>query len=192
MSIKSKICVGIALAVLAVVGPVNTWARSVQEADAIIRRAYNDYLGRDPDPTGLKTYRHLLVDENWSEDRVRKEVKGSAEAKGKDDPGLVVNRAYRAVLGRDADAEGLKSYSRRVQEDGWGQSEIEKSLKKSDEYRQNVVDVMIKRAYRDVLGRDPDQAGLENYRKPIIENNWSENDVRNALKKSPEYKNRKK
>ena len=192
MSIKSKICVGIALAVLAVVGPVNTWARSVEEADAIIRRAYNDYLGREPDPTCLKTDRHLLIDEKWSEDHVRGEIKGSPEAKGKDDSGLVVKRAYRAVLGRDPDADGLKEYSRRVKEDGWGQEEVEKSLKKSDEYKQNVVDGMIKRAYRDVLGRDPDKGGLENYRQRIADGDWSENDLRDALKKSPEYRNRKK
>ena len=192
MSNKSRICMGIALVMLAVVGPVNTWARSVQEADAIIKRAYNDYLGRDPDPTGLKNYRHLLVDENWSEDRVRKEIKGSTEAKGADEPALVVKRAYRAVLNRDPDPDGLRDYSRRVEKDGWGQDDVERSLRKSEEYMRNNVDTMIQRAYRDVLGRDPDKAGLDNYRKAIAEDHWSENDLRNALKKSPEYRNRKK
>jgi len=192
MSNKSRICMGIALVMLAVVGPVDTWARSMQETDAIIRRAYNDYLGRDPDPAGLEHYRRLMIDEKWSEDHVRGEIKGSAEAKGGNAAQLIVKRAYRAVLGRDPDAEGMKMYSGNVENGGWDQDDVEKSLKQSNEYKRSGVDNIIKRAYREVLGRDPDKDGLENYRKRIADGDWSENDLRNALKKSPEYKNRNK
>jgi TorA maturation chaperone TorD len=191
MSNKSSICVGIALVVLAAIGPANSWAMSTKEADAIIRRAYNDYLGRDPDAAGLEHYRKLLVDEDWSEEHVRKDLRHSPEAKSANAV-MIVKNAYRAVLGRDPDAEGLKMYSRNVEKDNWDQDDVEKSLKKSDEYKRSGVDIIIKRAYRDVLGRDPDKGGLENYRKAIIDDDWSENDLRDALKKSPEYRNRKK
>ena len=195
MNGRSRISVWIVLVLAALLGPVDSWARSVEEADAIIRRAYNDYLGRDPDPDGMKHYRHLLVDEDWSEDHVRKDIKGSREAKDAesvDHAEQIVKRAYRAVLGRDPDPEGLKTYSRNVEKEGWDQGDVEKSLKKSDEYKRVGVDGMVKRAYRDVLGRDPDKAGLELYRERIIDDDWSESDLRDELKKSPEYRNRKK
>ena len=191
MNNKSILCIGIVLVVLAVVGPADSWAMSAKDADAIVKRAYNDYLGRDPDPAGLEHYRHLLIDKDWSENHVREDIKESREATSDDDAGQVVKRAYRAVLGREPDAEGLKTFSRRVEKDGWDQGDVENELKKSDEYKRVGADAVIKRAYRDLLGRDPDKAGLENYRKRIAEDDWSEDDVRHDIKKSQEYKNRK-
>src|SRR4029079_17010381 len=38
--------------------------------DAIVQRAYQDILGRDPDPEGLRTYRSIIVDRNWTEQDV--------------------------------------------------------------------------------------------------------------------------
>jgi hypothetical protein len=189
VSRKPSICIGIVLVVLAVAGPADSWAMSVQEADAIIKRAYNDCLGRDPDAAGLKNYRHLLIDKDWSEKHVREDIQESSEAEGRD-AGQVVKRAYRAVLGRDPDPEGLKMYARKVEKDGWSQGDVEDVLRKSDEYRRVGADAIIQRAYRDLLGRDPDKGGLENYRKLIVDKGWSEDDVRHDLKKSPEYKNR--
>jgi hypothetical protein len=49
-------------------------------------------------------------------------------------------------------------------------------------------DQIVRRAYQDVLERDPDQAGLRLYRSRIIDDGWTEQDVREALRKSPEYR----
>jgi len=49
-------------------------------------------------------------------------------------------------------------------------------------------DQIIRRAYEDVLDRQPDQAGLRLYRSRIIDDGWTESDVRDALRKSPEYR----
>jgi Peptidase inhibitor family I36/Domain of unknown function (DUF4214) len=49
-------------------------------------------------------------------------------------------------------------------------------------------DQIVKRAYEDVLNRQPDQDGLRIYRKHIIDDGWSEQQVRQSLRDSPEFK----
>ena len=50
------------------------------------------------------------------------------------------------------------------------------------------ADVIVRRAYDDILHRKPDTDGLRLYRSRIIDDGWSEQDVREALRKSPEYR----
>jgi len=49
-------------------------------------------------------------------------------------------------------------------------------------------DVIIRRAYQDVLERDPDPAGLRQYRSHMIDDGWTEQQVRQALRDSPEFR----
>lgn len=49
-------------------------------------------------------------------------------------------------------------------------------------------DRIVRRAYQDLLEREPDQAGLRLYRSRIIDDGWTEQQVRDALRNSPEYK----
>jgi hypothetical protein len=51
-------------------------------------------------------------------------------------------------------------------------------------------DVIIRRAYQDLLDREPDQQGLRNFRRRIIDDGWTEQDVRTAIRDSPEYRER--
>src|SRR5262249_36929207 len=46
------------------------------------------------------------------------------------------------------------------------------------------------RAYQDLLGRDPDDLGLRTYRSRIIDDGWSEAQVRDAIRNSPEFRER--
>ena len=46
----------------------------------------------------------------------------------------------------------------------------------------------IRRAYQDVLERNPDEAGLRYYRSMMIERGWSEQQVRDHLRRSDEYR----
>jgi hypothetical protein len=55
---------------------------------------------------------------------------------------------------------------------------------------QGDPDRIITRAYQDILERQPDAAGLRLYRSRIVDDGWSETDVRDALRKSPEYRER--
>jgi hypothetical protein len=55
-------------------------------------------------------------------------------------------------------------------------------------YSSQDVDRIVRRAYEDILDRQPDTDGLRLYRSRMIDDGWSEKDVRDALRKSPEYK----
>jgi len=52
----------------------------------------------------------------------------------------------------------------------------------------NNPEVIIRRAYQDILSREPDTAGLRLYRSRMIDDGWSEEQVREALRRSPEYR----
>jgi hypothetical protein len=54
--------------------------------------------------------------------------------------------------------------------------------------RSDDPDRIVRRAYQDILDREPDSRGLRMYRSHIIDDGWSEADVREALRKSPEYR----
>jgi len=47
---------------------------------------------------------------------------------------------------------------------------------------------IVRRAYQDLLQREPDEAGMRLYRSRIIDDGWTEQQVREALRKSPEYR----
>ena len=44
----------------------------------------------------------------------------------------------------------------------------------------------MRRAYQDILHREPDEAGLRLYRSRVIDEGWTEQQVRDALRTSPE------
>ena len=46
---------------------------------------------------------------------------------------------------------------------------------------------IVARAYEDILGRKVDKAGMRMFRSKIIDNGWTEEQVRDALRNSPEY-----
>jgi hypothetical protein len=49
-------------------------------------------------------------------------------------------------------------------------------------------DVIVRRAYQDLLNREPDAAGLRIYRSHIIDDRWGEAQVRDAVRNSPEFR----
>jgi hypothetical protein len=49
---------------------------------------------------------------------------------------------------------------------------------------------IVRRAYRDILRREPDASGLRQYTEAMLYNKWSEADVRRSLMSSDEYANR--
>jgi hypothetical protein len=46
----------------------------------------------------------------------------------------------------------------------------------------------VRRAYQDILDREPDPAGLRQFRSRIIDDEWTEAQVRDALRNSAEYR----
>jgi hypothetical protein len=57
-----------------------------------------------------------------------------------------------------------------------------------DTVRFDDVDRGIRRAYQDVLERDPDERGLRHYRTMIVDRRWNESQVRDNLRRSDEFR----
>ena len=72
----------------------------------------------------------------------------------------------------------------------WDEQMVRESLRRSDEYRGPVVNRIIGRAYRDVLGREPDARGLEQCRNAVIRQGMTEDELRNDLRRSDEFRHR--
>lgn len=104
------------------------------------------------------------------------------------DPDLIVKRAYEDILGRPADPEGLRHFRSLVIDQGWTERMVRDSLRASAEFRTAGVEKIITRAYQDLLGREPDPSGLANYKRLMLERNWSEQELRDAIRQSPEYR----
>jgi hypothetical protein len=47
---------------------------------------------------------------------------------------------------------------------------------------------IVRRAYQDILQRDPDSSGMRLYRSKILDEGWSEAQVRESLRSSPEFR----
>lgn len=181
----SEVTVGIA------VGPGRPPPRpryDARTADLIVQRAFREVLDRAPDPEGLRTYRQRLMFEGWSEREVIEQLQRSPEARAVS-ADTAIAKAYREVLGREPDASGLAHYRAKWRE-GWTQGQIRDDLRRSSESRNTQYRVVIARAYRDLLGREPDAAGYANYERLMRERNYTERDIRAALMDSDEYRRR--
>jgi len=177
----------------------STHRRSMQP-EVIIRRAYRDILGRDPDPEGMRTYRSNIIDRNWSEQDVREALRNSPEyASGgarSASADRIIRRAYQDILGREPDPSGLETYRRNIVERGWDEQDVRTALRKSSERRdvvrgtRNLTDAdatdIVRRAYQSVLKREPDPAGMQEYKARILNDRWTEQQVVQALRSSPE------
>lgn len=161
----------------------------IRAIDAAIHRAYREVLNRPPDPEGLRLYRNRILHEGWSEGQMIAHLQRSEEARGTDAT-AAITRAYREVLGRDPDPNGLAHY-RAKWRDGWTQGQIRDDLRRSAEGRGNYIHNAITRAYRELLGREPDPAGYANYERLMRDRGYTERDVRAAIMSGDEYRQRR-
>lgn len=109
---------------------------------------------------------------------------------------VTVRRVYQEVLLRDADPQGLALYRNHVNNDRWSEQDVRSALLQSPEYRQRTMptpqvnaEQLVARAYRSVLGRDPDPASRV-YVDKVLRERWTEADVTRELKNSPEYRSK--
>src|SRR2546422_944585 len=105
-----------------------------------------------------------------------------------------IARAFRSVLHRDPSASELRRYRVLMQENRWSEADVRRDLMDRTDYRRYSSrqrgiqpDAIVRRAYQDILGRDPDPEGLRNYRSKIMREGWTEQDVREELRRSSEY-----
>lgn len=103
----------------------------------------------------------------------------------------VVRRAYLDILGREPDRAGLANYVGIMEDRGWSESRLRSEFVRSTEYRTVVVPREIAKIYREVLGREPDAAGLRFYSDRVVKAKWTYGRVKSAMERSPEYRAKK-
>jgi hypothetical protein len=115
----------------------------------------------------------------------------------------IVQRAYEDLLGRQPDAEGLRTYRTHILEDGWSEAQVREHIRRSNEYkertsgyygndrygttRQRAEDI-VRRAYLNVLNREPD-VNSRGYVDRVLRDNWTQQDIERELRQSQEYRN---
>lgn len=104
-----------------------------RDLDAIVHRAFRDILGREPDAAGMANYQRSLS-RGMTEAEMRADLARSREGKERQVT-VAITRAYRDILRRDPDPEGLKAYTELLQRKGWSESQMRENLKRSEEYR---------------------------------------------------------
>lgn len=107
----------------------------------------------------------------------------------------IVRQAYRDILNRDVDSEGLRLYVRHIEDDGWSESQVREALRSSSENRQQNTmtrqraEDIVRSAYLSVLRREPDGAS-RGYVDHVMRDRWSQGDVERELRNSAEYRQR--
>lgn len=101
----------------------------------------------------------------------------------------IIRRAYQDILDRDPDTAGLRHYRVMMIDRRWSEADVRENLRRSDEFRR-VAERIVVRAYRDLLRREPDALGLASYRRAIVEQRWTESQLRADIMRSAEYRNR--
>jgi peptidase inhibitor family I36 len=124
----------------------------------------------------------------------RRTMAGTMAAPGAD-VDRIIRQAYREVLNREPDPQGMEIYRNHMLRDGWNDDKVRQSLKNSPEYAQKggttveKAQEVVRRAYLSVLKREPDPASRTFVEK--VMSGWSQQDVENELRKSDEYKRRR-
>lgn len=106
------------------------------------------------------------------------------------DPEKIVRRSFQDVLEREPTEADMRRYRSLIIERGYDEKRVREELRRSDEYRGPYMTMRLNRVYREILGRDVDPRGFENYRNKIIEHGWNDDDIRRDLRNSAEYRNR--
>ena len=161
---------------------------SVREAEIIVEEAYQDYLGRSPERSGMRNYVSLMMDEGWPEKRIRENIKNSREAFIERNK-RVVEKAFQDLLDRSPSSRERDDYLEEMYDRHWDEGDLRKDIRKGEEFQFTRPNRMIEEAYREVLLREPDSSAYEGLRREIVKNGWSLDRVIKHLRKSNEYRN---
>ena len=162
--------------------------------DKTIKRVFEDVLDRQPTDRELRRYRARMEEDHWDERDIRDDLQERPDYRRhsthrQQDPDRVIRRAYEDILHREPDREGLSLYRSRMIDDDWTEQDVREALRKSREHAKTSrtsAEKIVRRAYEDVLHREPDYNGLHSYTNKVLNQGWDEHDVREALRRSPE------
>ncbi|HEY8995719.1 MAG TPA: peptidase inhibitor family I36 protein [Lacunisphaera sp.] len=108
----------------------------------------------------------------------------------RNNPDRSIKAAFNDLLGREPSAGELRDFRVRMIDEGWNERMLRDHLRTEEQYRNEAAEMIVRRAYRDVLGREVDPSGLKQYSWAVREKGWTESDVRDDLRKSAEFRNK--
>jgi hypothetical protein len=151
---------------------------------AFVTRAYQELLGRVPDPAGMAYWSGLLKQGQLTPDQVALGIEGSLEYETAE-----VQRVYAQFLYRRADPLGVSFWTGMLQAGGTPE-DLEAGVVGSAEYSQvrgGSTDMgFLSALYRDALGRDLDAAG-QAYWSQALAGGLSRDQIVAAVFASPEF-----
>jgi len=113
---------------------------------------------------------------------------GVALAVSSDEATKQITAAYEEIFGRKPDPQGMRIYRSRMVDDGWSIDDVRNELMNSEEAKNKNAEKIVRNAYQDILGRNPDPAGMKLYRGKILNEGWTEKKLRQVLRESAEAK----
>ncbi|MBO7425327.1 MAG: DUF4214 domain-containing protein [Clostridiales bacterium] len=150
-----------------------------------VNMLYTGFMGREPDPEGLRYWLTVLTNKSMSGQDVAVFFYNSKEFQGLNlDNDEFVKRLYKVCLGRDYDADGLKYWKEQLEKYHYSRTHILEGFLNSKEYNeicdkykvsktkytssttyqltydQAKVEAFVTRLYKLALGRDPDPDGF--------------------------------
>jgi hypothetical protein len=140
------------------------------QAERIVRQAYRDILGREPDASGLAQYTRSMLYDHWTEADVRRSLQSSPEFAQR-------SQGY-GNNGRYGTYGAYRRYDNR---------DIRRT---SSGYYNGQAAAMVRQAYLSTLGREPDAVGLREYTARVVRDGWTQRDIVRALRSSDEYRYR--
>lgn len=159
---------------------LNLMAADPVKVEAFVTRLYQNFLGREPDPKGLKAWCEVLTEKGGTGASVVKSFVHSKEFQNLDlSDEAYVECFYRVILGREPDQRGMDSwvnilaqgYARDKVLEGFVNSRemseicedmgVEPGSFKSTATWDDIVKEFVTRLYRYCLKREPDQPGLD-------------------------------
>jgi hypothetical protein len=170
--------------------------------DKAIPRAVPAELDRKTSGPELEGDRREIEEYDRRQDNVRNDLRaqsGYRHYPGEANRNLdwIIRQAYDDVLRREPDEEGLRYYRSRMTDYGWTERDVREDLQRGGEYGRQGTQIsrrqaeqMVRRAYLDVLGREPD-AGAEGWVDKVLRDRWTEQDVVQALRDSDEYRRKR-
>ena len=157
-----------------------------EEVELIIEDIFRGELEQDVDDASMRKYRRLMIDEGWSEKRVRNDIVNSPElVRGKYEK--IVVRAYEDLLERTPNPRERDGYVDDMMRQRWDERRLRDAIKRSREYSYDRPRRIIEQAYRETLLREADP-GAYSLVSEINRHDWSIEDVKVNLRRSAEYR----
>jgi hypothetical protein len=191
--------------------PSLLFADDYDRAEAMLEDAFVEVLDREPRRSEYRNYVDWIVDERIRYGELIRQIEsdylddrgGQSGRYGDRRPASNEREArewvkdiFNEVLDREPGPLELTNYATVSLDEGLTKSQLKYLIEQDYEidarsggreaFAPADADEIIREAYLDILNREPDEEGLRNYRRLMIDKGWSEARIRDAIAESKE------